>query len=474
MTFSSSSETGVDYVQIFRSKTGLVGLYQIDEVLDTSSPYDDSTADSSIDITLAAPTRPAPGGNASVPVFDCIAAYLGRLWGMVFSTNTVYWSEPNAPWLFPATNQMKVAPQDRDVLTGFGVARDTMFIFKRRHTYAIASVDMMEGIGGAPLLVPDVRLVDDSTGAASSHAVASVENAVYFLSGEGKIYQTPSDSGLIAMEQSPQLEDILADTYTKRLPVAELGYAEHERKLYVALTTDENAHNNQTLTLDLVSRGWTTAPGIQAESLAEFRDSDGRGRLVFGNIRGDISQLGLGFAYGASSGTLSGTVTGATASTLSDSTATFDSGIVGLPIHLYDSDYALVQSNMIAARDSATKVTVVWGWDTVPSSGTYYYAIGACVPEWKFGWLDFTTWAYLKRIRVTHGIGSGNCGIYIAVDDNDAELVDYFSLAERGVHETCAFAGGKRFQTSIVGFEGAGDFEVIQVEWDIDQQAGGI
>jgi len=181
--------------------------------------YDDSTADDSIDITQVPPSLPAPGGSATVPTFDYIATYKGRLWGMVASTNKIHWSPPNAPWLFPATSARSL-PMTRDEGTGFAVSGESLYVSQRRHLFMLDNIIADTDTGE---IIPSFREVDDSTGFASQRAVCVAENTLWFLSGEGKVYQTAGAS--VAQERAPQIEATLKRLFTKRLDQAEVEKA---------------------------------------------------------------------------------------------------------------------------------------------------------------------------------------------------------------------------------------------------------
>ena len=460
VTTVASAGTDVDKTELFRSKTGHHGIYRIAEYDDTTLTYDDNTADSAINITLAPPVLPAPGGSASVPVFDEIAHYQGRLWGMINATSKVHWSESFAPWLFPAENARSL-PQTRDEGTGFAVAHDQMYISQRSHLFMLANKEMDEDTGQ---IIPDFRLVDDSTGFASQRAACIVENTLFFMSGEGKIYQTAGAS--VAQERAHQIEEMLKRQFTKRLYAAEAGYAEHERKVYFAVSLDESPFNNATLVGDTTTGGWTLAE-MDIESLHEFRDSDGRGRLCFGNIRGDICQVGVGNGYGARKGTLSGSPTAGTINTLSDSTAAFDADLAGVPVALFDGNNNLLQTNLIAVRDSATALTMLERWTTVPNTA-HTYVVGGQFPEWKFGVIDVNDHLVFNYMNIGYVKSRGKAGIYISVDDGPFDLVDTINLAGPGHHEAYPGLGGKRFQVAIRGFDGAAPFAITNLDMSID------
>jgi len=367
---------------------------------------------------------------------------------------------------------MRIAPQDRDVLKAFGAAGETLFFFKSRHTYYLANTDLMEGASGELLLVPDVRLADDSTGAASQNGVVSAENALYFFSGEGKVYKVPSSSGGIAEEKSPFLRDILGRVFKARMTDIEGGYAELDRKILFALSLDQSPHNNAALMMDMTNESWTLLP-TPIESMAELRDSDGQGKLCFGNIRGDVCQFGVGDAFGARSGSISGKVTGATINTLQDDLASFHD-IAGLPVSLFSADWELVQTNMVSSRDAQDEITLLWPWEQIPDTGTWYYLIGAMLPLWKFGWMEVGDWGTLHSVRLQFRPTYGTAGLYIAIDDGEDELVSTINLGGEGHHDAWVMLGGDRFRTSIRSFEGSGPLQLNSIIWDIEVTPGSI
>lgn len=456
VTTVASAESGVDKIEIFRSKIGSLGIYFIKEQADTTLTFDDATADDDIDITLVPPLRPAPGGVATVPVFDYLIPYQGRLWGMV--GNKVYWSEPHAPWLVPALNARSL-PAVRDEGSGFAVSHDTLYVSQKRHLYRTTINNVTE----TGQIIPNFELVDDSTGFASQHAVTSVENTIWFVSGEGKIYQTTGSS--VAQERAPNLEETLKRLFTKKLDEAVAGYAELERKVYFGVALDESTYNNVALVADLTTGTWTISD-IAAESLHEYRDSDGRGRLCFGNPRGDIAQIGVGNGYGARKGTLSGSPTAGTINTLTDSTAAFDADLKGVPVTLFDAYWNVLQTNMVSTLTS-TVLTTGFKWDVVPQTG-HSYVVGGSFPVWKLGWIDVNFHMVLKHLLIGYKGGRGKGGIYIAKDDGEPELFDSFNFGDTGHKEIYPMLGGKRFQVTLAGFDGASPFELINVSLTIE------
>lgn len=453
ITWTDPSLDGADRAQIFRSKTGTVGpMYLIATVDITTALYDDATADTAIDITLILPARPAPGGGSTVPVFDFVESYLGRLWGIF--EEKLYWSEANFPWLIPATNFVLVQPNDRDTMTAIRQVAGVLYLFKKRHTYVVSNIEAEAGIAGqGQLLLPTITMVDSATGAASEDAIVTAENRLYFLSGEGKIYEL---SGGAATEIGPKLENTLLSLFTKRLADVSAGYDEINRKVWFTVTTDEDVHNNRGIVLDLASPGFYQDTR-HMETIGQLQDADGRERMVFGDLLGNVYQMGYGDSFGALTGTLYGDVTSATRNTLTDTGAAFDSAIAGLPVILVDGSDVVVQRNIIASRDSETALTMLYPWTTVPDSN-YSYLIGSNSPDWTYGYTDLgspSIWKQIKTIEVSFTPSSWSGGVFLSLDEGAerfAGMIDFSNT--RGKWTVPVFLGGNEIKIRIEGLDG--------------------
>jgi hypothetical protein len=466
VSWTDPSIAGADKCEVFRSKTATVGpLYLIATVDITTELYDDSTADSAIDITLIAPARPAPGASSTVPTFDFIESYNGRLWGV--ADEKLYWSEANFPWLFPSSNFVLIQPNDRDTVTAIRESAGVLYIFKKRHTYVVSNIELESGIAGqGQLLLPTITMVDSATGAASEDAIVTAENRLYFMSGEGKLYEL---AGGAAQEIGPKLEGTLKTLFTKRLSDVSAGYDEMNRKVWFSVTVDEDVHNNKCIVLDLAAMGWYL-DSRHIETLGQLRDADGRERMVFGDVLGNIYQMGYGSSYGALTGTLYGTVTSATKNTLTDSAATFATDCAGLPIVLIDSDNTIVQRSVIGVRTSATALELLYPWTTIPDTN-YSYCIGACFPEWKYGYTDFdspSAWKALKMVEFAFTPSAGKVAVYLSADEGAEIFIGYFDLANtRGKWSVPVFYGGNELQVRIQALDGGQSMGIHAIEMDV-------
>lgn len=466
VTWTDPSLDGADRAQVFRSKTGTVGpLYLIATVDITTELFDDDTADNDIDITLILPARPAPGGSSSVPVLEFIESYNGRLWGI--KDDDLYWSEANFPWMIPVTNFVKVQPNDRDQVTAIRQSNGVLYIFKRRHTYVVSNIELEAGIAGqGQLLLPTITMVDNATGAASEDAIVSAENRLYFMSGEGKLYEL---TGGAATEIGPKLEGTLKTLFTKRLADVSAGYDEANRKVWFAMTQNEDVHNNLGIVLDLASPGWYTDTR-HMETIGQLQDADGRERMVFGDLLGNVYQMGYGHSFGALSGTLYGTGTSATRNTLKDTGAVFASDVAGLPVILVDGSDVVVQRNTIAVRDGDEDLTMLYPWTTVPDSN-YTYLIGSNSPSWTYGYTDLgspSIWKQIKTIEVSFDPSNWKGAFFLSIDEaaeRFAGFVDFSNV--RGKYTVPVFLGGNELKIRVEALDGGQPFGIHALEFNI-------
>lgn len=111
-----------------------------------------------------------------------------------------------------------------------------------------------------------------------------------------------------------------------------------------------------------------------------------------GTVGGFVYRLFDGNNLGASSGTLSGTITTLGASTLTDSTATFfttEDGLKDVPVTRYDSNGDYIEERLIASN-TATQITVSNAWSTSYTAGETY-EVGGIFWDWKSKVFDFNT-----------------------------------------------------------------------------------
>lgn len=116
---------------------------------------------------------------------------------------------------------------------------------------------------------------------------------------------------------------------------------------------------------------------------------NGRPQVFLGSEGERVFALGHGVLDGVDpdQGTARGTVTSATSTTLTDSTATFSTALVGMPVRIV-SGRGKGQVNHVAARTSATLLTLRNEW-RIPPDATSVYQLGGVLCRWQTGKLRY-------------------------------------------------------------------------------------
>lgn len=112
---------------------------------------------------------------------------------------------------------------------------------------------------------------------------------------------------------------------------------------------------------------------------------NGRPQVFLGSEGERTFALGHGVLDGVDpdDGTARGTVTAATSTTLTDSAAAFSTALVGMPVRIV-SGRGAGQVNHVAARSSATKLTMLREWRILPDT-TSVYQLGGVLCRWQTG-----------------------------------------------------------------------------------------
>lgn len=132
---------------------------------------------------------------------------------------------------------------------------------------------------------------------------------------------------------------------------------------------------------DNVTSNWSYIPATKMKASVYRRSPNAVGQGVIWDDLGFVFDNWRTYSNGALSGTVTGTATASTGTTLSDSTATFNTtgdGLKGLWVYLDNEspEYRQITSN------TATQITVSSAWTVNPITTDHYY-IQYIKPEWK-------------------------------------------------------------------------------------------
>lgn len=341
----------------------------------------------SVNTTTQLATLTSPYADPS----QLFATYLIR--SSAAERKVIQWSEPDNPEAWPPWNALGL-PEDNDEITGMFVKGTYLFITERRHIWKFQFSD-------DPARSGHVFLVLDQRGAINSRVISQADDKV-FLMDEAGIYSYDGGSGIEPISDPIQTcfyADGLTFTYQvdwtqdQTLWHASLDPTRTIIRWFVSMLNQPNmtcalAYNYR------LERWWVEQYPISISSsctatLAEAPNaaiSAGSRRAMVGAEARMVLVLGEGaLDIATDSGTLRGTATASTSTSITDGLASFAAGLGGCPIQIV-SGTGQGQSTLISSNTS-TVITVVEPWTVLPDN-TSTYQIGGVPWQWRSGWLD--------------------------------------------------------------------------------------
>jgi hypothetical protein len=322
--------------------------------------------------------------------------HLSRLF--VADKNNVYWSKVGKPEAFDPDFYEPVNPGDGgDIVAIRSFFPNQLTVFK---------TESLHGIFGSDPASWEVDVIDPKVGATSAASIKFHEGVAYWWSKQGPVAwapgSAPTEIGLDLIAPSISREVLNHERLDQVV-------AEVETELSTVLfAVPESGETRNTLILPFNVKGKTwNSDGwnpFDVASMAVVKDANGKPWIVAGNYGGRLFRFANAFTDGARTVdsvstelTLEGTPTSATASSLTDTTATFDTeddGLMELFVYAVAPD-GQVQRRRISSN-TATVLSITPDWDAVPDS-TYTYSIAAPHWQWDTKWVDEGEPFYQKR-----------------------------------------------------------------------------
>jgi hypothetical protein len=419
-TWTASTDPQVTAVRLYIRNTGTQSIFfQVAEVAIGTT----TTTTSATDVSLIT-KGPDTAENNPPPITNYLAFYGDRLFaaGDPSNPSIVYYSKEGQPEAFDPDNKEAINQDDGSKITGLHVAHEILMIFKRTALYGLFGTD------------PDtweLRVISPAVGATSHRSIWTIEGITYFWSEQGLMAwdgdgePTPVGNNLLANElallQFDQFDKVCA---APDLPNGRLIFA-----------VAETGKTRNTLMLPFNTRvkkfegEWDP---MDCASLAPVLDSTGKPRVYMGNYGGQILRVWDTDNDGVVRGTRQGAVSSATSTTLTDSTATFDTVGAGLKERIVcavASNGSTYQRRRITGN-TATQLTVDTAWSVTPNT-TYTYVIGAPMFEWETAWSQGPNPFYKRRLRFLSTMAkSTQTGVYINVSIYLNEEVDSSATTE--------------------------------------------
>jgi hypothetical protein len=202
---STSSDAQVTARNIYRTSANGEAYYYLTQIADnTTTTYNDDTADTSLDTTRVAPTTytpPSAGKYATV--------YKNRMWLAVPTTRTVYFSALDQPEYFPSANAITISTNDADQITGMSVLNDALFVFTEDSVWMIQGGYTSSSFSRAKVSGSSIA----AAGAIAPESIVNIGTVIFYLSDDGVNVFNGSTVELISESISPSIKAI---SYTNR------------------------------------------------------------------------------------------------------------------------------------------------------------------------------------------------------------------------------------------------------------------
>lgn len=406
VSWTAPTDTQVDYVFVNVRKTSIMSQFfrLVVGTTPTSAAnggFPVATTSITVDVTDAqltaltllspdtAENNPPPSGLIGA------TAHLSRLFAI--DKGTLYYSKPKLPEAFDPDAFELINPSDGQDLVAVGSYFGILIVWKSGSFYGLYGTEPNNWY---------VQVIDPQIGCTSPASIVYHEGVLYWWSKLGPVAWTGGGA--------PQLigNDYLSPTISRtalqydRLNQVVADVDSDTNSILFSVAENGQTRNSLTLAWNSKGKTWNTDGWnpFDIASMASVKDANGKPWVIVGNYAGRIFRFGNAYPDGArvanASGTLytlSGSVTSATGTTLTDSTATFDTtddGLQQLYVYAIAPD-GTVQRRMISAN-TGTQLTISAAWDATPDN-TYTYAIAAPNFEWDTMWTADGEPFYKKR-----------------------------------------------------------------------------
>lgn len=313
---------------------------------------------------------------------DAYSAYAIR--PPVSERRLIYFSLAGEPEAWPATNAMTLQ-EDGDQITGLMVKGSFLYILERRHIYRFTFQDNPADDGF-------IFLASDR-GCVNQRCWVQVDDVAYMLDEQGcHAFASGQETDQISIPIQPLFDPGSASPYKINWRASRFFHAVNYRaqetvRWFVAMSGSYLPRHALCYHYRY-KRWWIEEFAVPVGSSCPG-DANNTWRIFLGSAARRIFAYGVDYLDGpdASAGTVRGTVTSASLTTLADTSATFaSSGLVGSPIVIV-SGAGKGQRRMIASV-SGTTIRITHPWLEKPDT-TSTYQIGGVIWDWKSGWFRF-------------------------------------------------------------------------------------
>jgi hypothetical protein len=376
-----------------------------------------------------AENEPPPSGLVAA------APHISRMF--VADKSQIYYSKPKLPEAFDPDYFEPVNSDDGQDIVAIGSFFERLVVWK---------TDSMYGLYGQDPNNWYLDVIDPKIGATSAASIKYHDGLLTWWSkfgpvawsGDGPptligaelIASTIARSALNYGALNQIVSEIDLDTHTVLFAVPESG--ETRNTLILPFNIKNKVWH---------SDGWNA---FDIASMAVVKDANGKPWVVVGNYGGRLFRFANANPDGARTAdgagtlfTLSGPVTSATATTLTDSSATFDTTDDALKeLYVYARDAAGVVQRRRITANTGTQLTISAAWDAIPDT-TYTYSIGAPYWQWDTKWTNEGL-PFIKKVlqhqfaQVLSDTGSAQVQVDVFGDYDSSNPLKTFSFSASG------------------------------------------
>jgi hypothetical protein len=294
--------------------------------------------------------------------------------------NQINYSETNEPESMLATNTITVQENtgDDDEVTGLIRHGFHAYLLKERHLYAIQFIRQ-------PNIDAQCYLIADR-GAVSDRCVAWQDGLCFILDQKG-VYTFNGVS--VVQDISTPIGDLwrngILDFSKSQWWFAVSDPAKHIVQFWVTYTGDSGTYPTRALTYHIDTGAWGPETYVWQVGGACVASINGQALVYIGKENDEICLTGAGVSEIVPTA-ITGTATGATSDTLTDSTASFTSAVIDAPLAIVAGTGKGQWARII--NQTSTQLTIQGSWATTPDT-TSQYAVGAIQWQHKGGMLQF-------------------------------------------------------------------------------------
>ena len=285
-------------------------------------------------------------------------------------------------WAFPEDNKYRLINKDFSPIMGVNKQGKKPVVFKR-YSYTLFTENGDE-------FIPSDSI--GSVGTCSHQSIVEADGANIFMTFEGLIYEA---IGQNSYDQNIDLSKTVDGLNEARLPYVQGAYINKKNWYILLYSSDGSTQHDRMLIIDRNIKQYVLL-SIPANCIGIVRSLSDDGNVVntpwYGSRGKFVYKMLTGNNFGGGSetdGTLTGTITSADATSLTDSTATFyttGDGQADVYLSIYTTAGVYVEEKRITSN-TGTKLTVE-AWTTTPTVG-YTYEIGSIKSKRESKVFDF-------------------------------------------------------------------------------------